>query len=91
LFDWVELYINAPAAVNDAPAQDTGSKLTYAVVPPDEPEVGDVEIVSVRPPAVYPVPVISPVVLYAAVLAPRAAVPSYKAILKVLGEVGPKL
>jgi hypothetical protein len=83
------LYINAPVVVNEAPVQTAGSKLTYAVVV--LPEVGEVEIVSILPPAVYPVPVISPSVLYSAVSAPRDAVEEYKAILKVLGEVGPKL
>lgn len=92
LLPCVALYINAPAAVNEAPVQIAELKLTYAVVPPDEPDVGEVEIVRVLPPAVYPLAVgNSPVVLYTVVSAPSEAVGEYKAILKVLGEAGPKL
>jgi len=90
LFDWVELYINAPAAVKVAPVQTALLKLIYAVVVP--PEVGEVDIVNVAPPVVYPVPVTSFVgIPYAVVSALSVAVEEYKAILKVLGDVGPKL
>ena len=53
--------------------------------------VGDVEITNVLPPAVYPVPTTSPVVVYTVVVAPMLAAPVNSAILKVLGVVGPKL
>jgi hypothetical protein len=49
LFDWVELNINAPAAVNVARGQLTSEKPRYAVVPLD---VGEVLTPTVTPPAV---------------------------------------
>jgi hypothetical protein len=54
-------------------------------------DVGLVEITNVLPPAVYPVPTTSSLVVYAVVDGPILAAAVYKAILKVLGDVGPKL
>jgi hypothetical protein len=55
------------------------------------PDVGDVEITNVSPPAVYPVPTTSLDVVYTVVDGPMFAAPVYSAILKVSGDVGPKL
>jgi hypothetical protein len=56
----------------------------YAVVfVGSAPVVGVTDTVSVLPPAVYPVPVISPLVVYAEVVGPRLAVSLYNAILNV--------
>ena len=55
------------------------------------PEVGDVEITKVFPPAVYPVPTNSPLVVYAVVVVLMLAAAVYRATLNVLGVVGPKL
>jgi hypothetical protein len=63
----------------------------YAVVPL---VVGAVALVTVTPPAVYPVPdvfVTSSVVEYAVVAAPKLPVAKYKAALKVLPVLGVKL
>jgi hypothetical protein len=56
------------------------------------PDVGETEITSVLPPVVYPPPLgTSPEAVYAVVDAVMFAAPVYSAILKVLGDVGPKL
>jgi hypothetical protein len=57
-------------------------KLRYTVVP-DPPLVGFVDIVSVFPPAVYPVPDTSFDVVYAVVAALNVALDVYRAILNV--------
>jgi hypothetical protein len=54
-------------------------------------DVGDTLITSVLPPAVYPAPVTSPLVVYTVVVGPILAAPVYSATLKVFGDVGPKL
>jgi len=67
----------------------------YAVGMDNEllPEVGYIEIVSAFPPVVYPVPLLDtcPSVVYTVVSALMLAAAVYKATLKVLGVVGPKL
>jgi hypothetical protein len=67
----------------------------YAVGIVDEllPDVGDVEILNVFPPVVYPVPELdtSLEVVYTVVSALMSAAAVYSAILNVLGDVGPKL
>jgi len=88
------LYINAPRQVNVALGQLVFAKEMYAVGTELEllPEVGETEIVSVLPPCVYPPAVgSSPIVVYAVVAGPTLAAAVYKAILNVLGDVGPKL
>lgn len=73
----VALYINAPLVVKLAGLHVTLLNVTMAV---DPLKLGDT-LVSVLPPAVYPVPVTSPVVEYTVVLALKSAVESYNAIL----------
>jgi hypothetical protein len=79
--------------VNDALVQDVFKKLTNAVGTFAKllPEVGLGEITSVLPPAVYPVPTTSLVVVYTVVVGPIFADAVYSATLKVSGDVGPKL
>lgn len=56
------------------------------------PDVGDVLMVNVFPPVVYPLPFgTSLVELYTVVLGPIEDAAVYNATLKVLGDVGPKL
>jgi hypothetical protein len=56
------------------------------------PDVGDVLMVSVFPPVVYPLPFgTSLVESYTVVVGPILAAPVYNATLKVFGDVGPKL
>jgi|TARA_R110000822_G_scaffold26020_2_gene78728 hypothetical protein len=71
-------YIKAPLAVIVELAQVALLKLKYAVVPE---VVGAVEIVSATPPAVYPVPDTSLLVVYTVVVASRLALFVYKATL----------
>ena len=79
-----DLYINAPRQVNAAGFHVEFENDKYAVVfVGSAPVVGVTDTVSVLPPAVYPVPVISPLVVYAEVVGPRLAVSLYNAILNV--------
>jgi hypothetical protein len=68
-------------------------KLTNAVGTPKlfVPDVGLVEMANVLPPAVYPVPTTSAVVVYTVVPGPMLEAAVYSAILNVSGDVGPKL
>ena len=59
LFDLLELYIKAPFAANVAPDHETSPISTNAVVP----SVAGATIVKVTPPAEYPVPDTSLLVL----------------------------
>ena len=87
--------MRAPAAVKVAFTQLTALNEINAVGTAFEfvPTVGEGLIVSVIPPVVYPVPELdtSFVAEYTVVDAPSVAADVYKAILKVSGEVGPKL
>jgi len=76
-----DLYISAPRAVIEELVHDESEKSKYATVP-EVSLVGFVAIVNVLPPAVYPVPDASFVVLYAVVAAFKVASEVYKAILK---------
>jgi hypothetical protein len=76
----VLLYIKAPLAVKVAEVQEVSLKSIKPVVPDTAGSI----LVNVLPPAVYPVPVTSPVVVYAVVVALRLAEEVYNAILKVL-------
>jgi hypothetical protein len=75
-----DLYISAPRAVILELSHDTVEKLIYAVVSVD---VELVAIVSVSPPAVYPVPDASLVTAYAVVSAFKDASDVNNAILNV--------
>jgi hypothetical protein len=78
LLDLLLLYIKAPEIeVLTSPVKVAVLNDKKAVVPV---EVG-VTAVSTIPPAVYPVPVISPVAVYMVVFSPSEAVGIYKAIL----------
>jgi hypothetical protein len=79
--------------VNDALVQVVLLNEIYAVGTLLEllPDVGDTLIVNVLPPAVYPAPTTSLDVVYIVVVGPILAAAVYRAILKVFGDVGPKL
>jgi len=72
------LYINAPLAVKEEELQVVSEKSKKAVVPDN---AGFAAMLRVLPPAVYPVPTTSLVVLYAVVPACKVAEDVYKAIL----------
>jgi len=74
------LYIKAPLAVREEELQVVSVKSKKAVVPD---KAGLAAIDKVLPPAVYPVPDTSLVVLYAVVPACKVAEEVYKAILNV--------
>ena len=82
----VELYIKAQRAENVAGLQVTLLNVTIAV----DPLNAGATLVNVRPPAVYPPPDTSLVVVYTVVSAPKSANASYKAILYVYAEPGSK-
>tara|TARA_R110000782_G_scaffold98222_1_gene183495 strand:- start:208 stop:621 length:414 start_codon:yes stop_codon:yes gene_type:complete len=73
------LYIKAPLAVREEELQVVSEKSKKAVVPES---AGLAAILRVLPPAVYPVPDTSLVVLYAVVPACKVAEEVYNAILK---------
>jgi|TARA_R110000803_G_scaffold116308_1_gene184900 hypothetical protein len=75
-----DLYISAPRAVILELAHEAVAKVRNAVVSVD---VGLVDIVSVSPPAVYPVPDVSSAIEYAVVVALKSAEDVNKAILNV--------
>jgi hypothetical protein len=75
-----DLYISAPRAVILELAHEAVAKVRNAVVSVD---VGLVDIVSVSPPAVYPVPDASLVLAYATVSASKSAEDVNNAILNV--------
>jgi hypothetical protein len=72
----VELYINAPLAVNEAGLHCGLSKLTYATPSKDF----TVTLVNNSPPATYPVPVISLTDVYMVVVSSKDASALYKDI-----------
>ena len=74
------LYIKAPLAVKEEELQVVSEKSKKAVVPD---KAGFAAMLRVLPPAVYPVPDTSSVVLYAVVDALKVAEEVYKAILNV--------
>jgi hypothetical protein len=75
----VLLYINAPLQVKEAGFQVTLAKEIYAVFAVTL-DCGGITV-KVFPPRVYPVPVISLVVVYVVVSVPMLALPLYRAIL----------